>query len=113
MRRMVVRRTMRMAATMIVSMLLMTVVMAVLDSNYDCGNADGDCDGADEVEGCIEDDEDNGDNVHFLLMLFLLMLPLHLAGSRWIYEAARIAVFTDDPTAFGWKPDIRSSKHCT
>ena len=23
-------------------------------------NADGDCDGADEVEGCIADDEDNG-----------------------------------------------------
>ena len=49
-------------------MLLMTVVMAVLDENYDCGSADGDCDGADEVEDCIADDEDNGDDGVFSML---------------------------------------------
>ena len=32
------------------------------DENYDCANADGDCDGADQVEDGIADDEDNGDD---------------------------------------------------
>ena len=49
-------------------MLLMTVVMAVSDENYDCANADGDCDGADEVEDGIADDEDNGDDGVFLML---------------------------------------------
>ena len=61
-RHIVLRNLLMTAAMMMMSMLLMTVVMAVLDENYDCGSADGDCDGADEVEDCIADDEDNGDD---------------------------------------------------
>ena len=50
------------------SMLLMTVVMAVLGENYDCGNADGYCDGADGVDDGIEDDEDNDDDGVILML---------------------------------------------
>ena len=53
---------------MMMSMLLMTVVMALLGENYDCGNSDGDCDGADQVEDGIADDEDNGDDGVFLML---------------------------------------------
>ena len=66
---MVVVMTKRMAARMMMrSMLLMTVVMAVLGETYDCGNADGECDGAGEVEDCIADDEDNGDDGVFVML---------------------------------------------
>ena len=64
---------------MMMAMLLMTVVMAVLDLNYDCGNADGDCDGADEVEDCIADDEDNGDDGVFLM----LATYVHMSMTVW------------------------------
>ena len=57
------------------AMLLMTVVMAVLDENYDCGFADGDCDGADEVGDCIADDEDNGDDGHVRIPLRSRLYP--------------------------------------
>ena len=39
-----------------------------VDENYDCGNGDGDCDGADEVEDGIADDEDNGDDGVFVML---------------------------------------------
>ena len=44
----------------------------MLGKNYDCGNADGDCDGADEVEDGIADDEDNDDD-GVILMLAMSM----------------------------------------
>ena len=36
--------------------------------NYDCGRADGDCDGTDEVEDGIVDDEGKGDDGVFLML---------------------------------------------
>ena len=61
MRMMLVVMTMRMTARMLMmSMLLMTVVMAVLIKI--------DCDGADQVEDGIADDEDNGDDGVFSML---------------------------------------------
>ena len=71
-----------MTAAMMMSMSLMTVVMAVLGENYDCGNADGDCDGADEVEDCIADDEDNGDDGVFLMLATYVRMSMTV-WCRW------------------------------
>ena len=45
-----------------------------VDENYECGNADGDCAGAEEVEDGIADDGDNGDD-GVILMLATYVCP--------------------------------------